>query len=141
MVQRHARNVEDVNFADPAFLSDPWTPIIRLQQEAPVFYSENQKGWIISRHDDVRAVFADRRFLSSRPGQLFRGMPPELQQQLKAVRQYGGLQVVRLDGHDHIRIRVLMLKAFDHAVMRKVEGFVSDVVDEILDACERRGEF
>ena len=51
----------DVNFADPAFLADPWTPLIRLQDAAPVYFSRNQGGWIISRYDDVRAAFADRR--------------------------------------------------------------------------------
>src|SRR3546814_7265568 len=34
---------------------------------------------------------------------LFRGMSPELQKQLKAVRLYTGLIVNRLDGRDHTR--------------------------------------
>lgn len=133
--------IRDVDFADPAFLADPWTPLRRLQDEAPLFYSQNQGGWIISRYDDVRAAFADRRLSASRVGQLFRGMPPELQKQLEAVRLYTGLMVNRLDGIDHARIRSLMLKAFDRGVIRKVEGFIEEVVDEILDDCERLGEF
>ena len=133
--------VEDVSFADPAFLADPWTPLIRLQEEAPIFYSKNQGGWIISRHDDVRAAFADRRLSASRVEQLFRGMPPELQEQLKAVRLYTSLLVNRLDGRDLTRVRVLMMKAFDRGAIAKVEGFINEVVDEILDECERLGEF
>jgi cytochrome P450 PksS len=133
--------VEDVSFADPAFLADPWTPLIRLQDQAPVFYSKNQGGWIISRHDDVRAAFADRRLSASRVEQLFRGMPPELQEQLKAVRLYTSLLVNRLDGRDLTRVRVLMMKAFDRGAIAKVEGFINEVVDEILDECERLGEF
>ena len=73
--------IEDVSFADPAFLADPWTPLIRLQEEAPVYYSKNQGGWIISRHEDVRAAFADRRLSAARVEQFFRGMPPEVQEQ------------------------------------------------------------
>lgn len=133
--------IADVSFADPAFLADPWTPLIRLQDEAPLFYSHNQGGWIISRHEDVRAAFADRRFSASRVGQLFRGMPPELQKQLEAVRLYSGLMVNRLDGNDHARIRSLMVKAFDRGVIHKVESFIGEVVDGILDECERLGEF
>ncbi len=41
--------ISDVSFADPAFLADPWTTLILLQEEAPLFYSKNQGGWIISR--------------------------------------------------------------------------------------------
>lgn len=131
----------DVNFADPAFLADPWTPLIRLQHEAPVYFSKNQGGWIISRYDDVRAAFADRRLSAARVDQLFRGMPPELQSQLEAVRLYTGLLVNRLDGRDLTRIRSLMLKAFDRTAIAKVELFINEVVDEILDECERLGEF
>jgi cytochrome P450 len=133
--------IADVSFADPAFLADPWTPLIRLQEEAPVFYSKNQGGWIISRYDDVRAAFADRRLSAARVDQLFRGMPPELQERLAAVRLYTGLLVNRLDGRDLTRIRILMLKAFDRGAIAKVEGFINEVVDEILDECERLGEF
>lgn len=136
-----ACEVQDVNFADPAFLADPFAPIARLQNEAPVFYSEIQKGWIISRHEDVRAVLADRRFLSSRVKQLFRGMPPEIEQQVEALKHFMQLNVVRLDGRDHTRIRVPMLKAFDRALVRKFEDFIAEIVNEILDDCERLGEF
>ncbi|MGH6614575.1 cytochrome P450 [Sphingomonas sp.] len=133
--------IEDVSFADPAFLADPWTPLIRLQEEAPVYYSKNQGGWIISRYEDVRAAFADRRLSAARVDQLFRGMPTELQERLAAVRLYTGLIVNRLDGRDHMRIRVLMLKAFDRGAIRKVESFIAEVVDEVLDDCARLGTF
>jgi len=136
-----ASAVQDVNFADPEFLADPFNPIQRLQNEAPVFYSETQKGWIISRHHDVRAVLADRRFLSARVVQLFRGMPPEIEKQVEAFKHFNQLNIVRLDGRDHTRIRVLMLKAFDRALVRKFESHIVEIVDEILDECERLGEF
>ncbi|WP_454648712.1 cytochrome P450 [Bradyrhizobium liaoningense] len=133
--------ITDVSFADPAFLADPWSPMIRLQQEAPVFYSKNQGGWIISRYEDVRAAFSDRRFSAARLDQLFRGMPADLQAQLEAVRLYTGLLVNRLDGRDHTRIRSLMLKAFDRGAIRKVESFIGEVVEQLLDECEQLGQF
>jgi cytochrome P450 PksS len=133
--------VRDISFADPAFLANPWGPLGGLREQAPVFRSEKQGGWIITRHDDVRAAYADRRLSASRGDQLFRGMPPELRSQLDAVRAFSTLNVNRLDGEDHTRIRVLMLKAFNSATTRKVEGFIGDVVDDLLDQCEREGEF
>jgi cytochrome P450 PksS len=68
-------------------------------------------------------------------------MSPELQQRLAAVRLYTGLLVNRLDGRDHRRIRLLMLKAFDAAVVRSVQGFIGEVIEDILDECGRLGEF
>jgi cytochrome P450 PksS len=133
--------IEDVDFADPAFLANPWAPLIALQDQAPVFHSRKQGGWILSRHEDVRAAYADRRLSAARGDQLFRGMPAELRSQLDAVRQFSVLNVNRLDGEDHTRIRVLMLKAFNATTTRKVEGFIGDVVEDLLDQCEREREF
>jgi cytochrome P450 PksS len=140
-IKPEASTVMDVSFADPAFLADPWTPLIRLQDEAPVFYSHNQGGWILSRHDDVRAAYADPRLSAARGDQLFRGMPPELREKLEWVGKFGRLNVNRLDAPDHTRIRVLTLKAFGGPTIRKVEGFIGEVVDELLDRCEVEREF
>jgi cytochrome P450 PksS len=68
-------------------------------------------------------------------------MPPEIQQQLEAVRLYTGLMVNRLDDLDHTRVRSLMVRAFDRGAVKKVETFIGEVVDEVLDECGRLGEF
>lgn len=133
--------IQDVSFADPAFLADPWTPLRRLQREAPVYFSRKQGGWIVSRHEDVRACYADRRLSAARGEQFFRGMSQEVIDQTQNVRAFNRYNVNRLDGRDHMRVRVLLLKAFDAGAIRKVEQFIGDVVDEVLDECGRRGEF
>ncbi|WP_374593057.1 cytochrome P450 [Sphingosinicella sp.] len=131
----------DVNFADPAFLANPWTPLTRLQEEAPVFFSRNQGGWVISRHEDVRACYADRRLSAARGDQFFRGMPPEILAQTEAVRAFNRYNVNRMDGRDHTRVRALLLRAFDAGAIRKVEQFIGEVVEDVLDECGRLGEF
>ncbi|MDX2235338.1 MAG: cytochrome P450 [Hyphomonadaceae bacterium] len=134
-------DVRDVNFADPAFLARPWPELLRLQREAPVYWSENQKGWIITRHADVKAAFADPRLSAARVEQLFRSMPEDVRAQLQTVRKYLTLNVNRMDGPEHMRIRTLMLKAFDRGVVRQLEGFIDGLIDRILDTCASKGEF
>lgn len=133
--------VRDVSFADPEFLADPWTPLQRLQREAPVYYSKNQGGWIVSRHEDVRACYADRRLNAARGEQFYRGMGPEVYAQTEAVRGFNRFNVNRLDGRDHTRVRVLLLKAFDAGAVRSVETFIGEVIEDVLDECGRLGEF
>lgn len=134
-------SVRDVSFADPAFLANPWRDIQRLQTEAPVYWSENQRGWIISRHADVKAAYSDPRLSAARVSQLFRDIPPEIVAQLEGVRKYTGLLVNRLDGEQHMRIRSLMLKAFDRGSVKKIESFIGEVVERVLDTCEAEREF
>ncbi|HVY85210.1 MAG TPA: cytochrome P450 [Caulobacterales bacterium] len=136
-----ASGVRDVNFADPAFLANPWDDLIRLQDEAPVFWSQNQKGWIITRHEDVKACYADPRLTAARVDQLFRDMPPEVAAEASAVRKYTALIVNRLDDAEHLRIRTLMMKAFDRTSVKKIEGFIGEVADMVLDQCDKQREF
>ena len=144
--QEHARSarpaeIADVSFADPAFQANPWPTLERLRRDAPIFYSKNQGGWIISRHADVRAAYADRRLSAARINQLFRNIPPDVAERAKSVRLYTGINVNRLDGSDHIRVRSLMLRAFDAGVVRDLSGFIGEVIEGILDKCEAAGEF
>jgi cytochrome P450 len=135
------KGVQDIKFADPAFLADPWPELVRLQREAPVYWSEDRQGWIISRHEDVKAAYADRRFSAARVGQFFRGLTPDVEEQLTDIRKYYTINVSRMDGPDHLRIRVLMLKAFNKAAIKKIEGFIGELIDQILDRCEREHDF
>ncbi|MHA3795393.1 cytochrome P450 [Sphingomonas sp. YL-JM2C] len=131
----------DVDFADPAYIRFPWPTLQKLQREAPIFYSPKQRGWIITRHEDVRAAYAERRFSASRTDLWLRGMPQEVVDRVTAMRMFNALNVNRLDGRDHMRIRTLLMKAFDANTIRYVESFLDDIVTAILDDCEAAGTF
>ncbi|SCW70207.1 Cytochrome P450 [Sphingobium faniae] len=131
----------DISFADKAFLHDPWTPLQRLQREARIFFSEKQQGWIISRHEDVRAAYTDRRLSASRTNLWLRGMPQDVVDRVTAMRMFNTLNVNRLDGRDHMRTRTLLMKAFDANTIRYVDSFLGEIVNSVLDDCEARGEF
>ena len=135
------RTVRDISFADPAFLADPWTDLLRLQQEAPIFWSDNQRGWIISRHEDVKAAFSDRRLSSARGSQLFGGLSDELRQRLSETIKFNALNVNRLDGRDHIRIRTLLMKAFSNGSVRAITPAIRSITDTLLARMEVLREF
>nr|WP_254911608.1 cytochrome P450 [Sphingomonas sp. CDS-1] len=134
-------SVKDVNFADPAFLVEPWPELVRLQKEAPVYWSEDRQGWLLTRHADVKAAYADKRFSAARMDQFFRGLSPEVVDDLQAIKKYYAINVSRMDGADHMRIRTLMLKAFNKGSIRKIEGFIAELIQQILDRCEAEREF
>lgn len=132
-------HIADIDFADPAFLVAPWPELLRLQREDPIHWSDRHQGWVISRHADVKAAYADRRLSSARGNQLFGGLSEEMLERLETTIKYNALNVNRLDGRDHIRIRSLMMKAFSNATVSALAPMIGQVADDLLDAV-RPGE-
>lgn len=44
---------------DPLDLTDPFPLLARAQRERPIFYSPDIEYWVVTRHEDVKAVFKD----------------------------------------------------------------------------------
>ncbi len=65
----------DVEFASPAFIANPWPELRKLQEHRPVFWSENQRAWLVTRHADVKAAFSDPRLSSARILQVLNRVP------------------------------------------------------------------
>ena len=41
---------------DPALVEHPYPEYARWRAEQPVWWGEDVQGWVLARHDDVRAV-------------------------------------------------------------------------------------
>lgn len=133
--------VIDIDLADPAFLANPWPTLMQLQKQDPIFWSERNRGWIVTRHADVKAAYADRRLSSARGlAQLLRDMPAIDQARVATVVKYIPLTVNRLDGRDHMRVRTLMMKAFTPAIVRSLQPLIQQIVDRVLDDIGDGGE-
>ena len=44
---------------DPLDLSDPFPLLAQARQEKPVFYSPDIDYWVVTRYDDIKAIFRD----------------------------------------------------------------------------------
>ena len=60
--------VDDVDFFDPAVNDCPYRAYRSLRDDAPVWYDERLRGYVVTRHDDVLEVLRDsERFRSGPP--------------------------------------------------------------------------
>jgi cytochrome P450 PksS len=135
--------VVDIDFGDAVFLQDPYPELLRLQKEDPVYWSKKQQGWIVTRHQDVKSAYSDRRLSSQRQGQqLFSLFSDDVNARLGTAIKFTTSIVNSLDGEQHLRVRTPMQKAFRPPNVHAMRGFVQDVVDEILnDLQNEHGEF
>ncbi|PZM96227.1 MAG: cytochrome P450 [Actinobacteria bacterium] len=88
------------------------------------------EAWLVTRYEDVRTVFADRRF--SRAAAVAEGVPRFFPQQPPPD------AILSMDPPEHTRLRRLVAKAFGTRRVEKLRPRVQQITDELLDQMERR---
>jgi cytochrome P450 len=123
----------------PGFDVNPYPALEKLRTEAPVFYWEEGRGWLISRYEDAVAVLRDgKRFSTDRATWEFASvlgvsaMIPELVELNK-----NGL--FALDAQNHARVRKLVSPALTPRAIERLRPEIQAIVDEILDAVAAKG--
>jgi cytochrome P450 len=131
-----------VDLFDPAFKADPYPTYSELRSSAPVHritLPDGRDVWLVTRHEDVLAVFKDERFVKNwrkvlTPEQLAQIPPiPEVMEPLSA-------NMLDTDPPDHRRLRALVSKAFTPRLIEHMRPRVQEIADTLLDAVQDRGE-
>ncbi len=122
---------------DPFDLVDPFPFYERARKEAPIFYSPELGYWIITRYDDIRAIFKDLETFSSE----ITGKPlREPSAKVKQILHDGGFEVYSgLSGRmppDHTRIRAFINKGFTSRRINILEEPIRNRVIEIIGQFE-----
>ncbi|HXB48485.1 MAG TPA: cytochrome P450, partial [Streptosporangiaceae bacterium] len=118
---------------------DPPAEYRRLREEKPVSrlaFPDGKVGWLLTRHEDVRALLADGRFSSDRRrvSSPVRRFP--IRPDAPAMRA-GSL--IGMDPPEHTRYRRMLTRYFTVRRMRELAPRIDQVVSEHLDAMERNG--
>src|SRR5438105_1568572 len=62
----------ELDLLAPAVVADPRQAFALLREEDPVHWSERHRAWVLTRYDDVAALFRDPRLSSDRASPLAR---------------------------------------------------------------------
>ncbi|TQF13205.1 cytochrome P450 [Myxococcus llanfairpwllgwyngyllgogerychwyrndrobwllllantysiliogogogochensis] len=124
---------------EPHHVEDPYPLYARLRQEAPVHFSEEMHLWVVSRHEDVKAVVLNPEdFLSANA---FKNPVPPAPEVLAALAE-GYPQVPALvddDPPNHTRMRVIVTKALAPHRLSAMEPRIHAIATELLDGFARDG--
>ena len=123
------------------FLVNPYPTFRRLREEAPVFWSDSGKYWIVSGYDDVRSVLREQsygkqlqKWNQAHPS--IKRLPP-VQKMLKAR----SLWMLNQDPPDHTRLRGLVNKAFTPRMIETMKPHIQEIADELIDKVEKTDSF
>jgi cytochrome P450 len=130
-----------VNVTDPRFKADPFPFYARLRAEAPVFQTSirpHGKAWLITRYDDVVALFKDPRLAKDRHNAM---TPQQLKKAFRLPGIFKALEqgLLSLDDPQHARVRNLVHKAFTPRLIEQMRDQVQVLANDLLDRAERKG--
>jgi len=123
-------------FVDP-YLADPYAFWLRTRAAEPVFYSSELDYWVITRYEDIKAIFADPKTFSASIAQTpIKPLAPQVVQMLQA----GGFRakpvMSNADPPVHTRIRKFTWQAFTPKRIAQLEPEVRRLVTRFIDQIE-----
>ncbi len=122
------------------FLNNPYPQFARLRTEEPIYWSDKNKYWIISKYADVQAILRDLHYEkglqnANRINPLVKMLPPV--QELMASRKGW---MLNQNPPDHTRLRSLVNKAFTPSMVNSMREHIQKIANELLDAMECKDE-
>ena len=134
----------DATLVSPGFIANPYAVLRRMREEEPVYWSDSIGGWILTRYDDILVSFKSTESFSNenRLGQAIAFLPPEKRANYKPFSDhYATKSLLHSDPPDHTRLRALVTKEFTSGVVEQMRPRIQEVVDGLIDAVEKKGEF
>ncbi len=139
-------------------MRNPYPLYHQLQQEAPVFWSEQMDAWVITRHDDVDGALKNPGLFSSArihkilygyADRRIRGLPLEsilrpMVRRLAAIKMRGFVEMGtrfmwQNDPPEHTRLRKLMHQGFTASLVTKMRPLIAERAHALVDKFCTRG--
>ena len=125
----------------PPQRDDPFPVWAQAREEAPIFYSEVQGVWIVTRHADICEIARDTvRFSSAESTR-----PTNLAPEARAILEQGyppeaARSIVNMDPPLHTRFRKYLTATFTPQRIARMEPRIRVLVNELIDAFPSDGK-
>ena len=124
----------------PGYQQDPAAFLHWAREEEPVFYSPELGYWVVTRYDDVKAVFRDN--LTFSPAIALEKITPAPPEAMEILKRYGyamNRTMVNEDEPDHMARRRLLMDAFLPEALAKHEPAVRALARQYMDRFINQG--
>src|SRR3954447_11935417 len=125
------------------YLDDPFAVLAALDtSERPVFYAPAIDYYVVTRHEDIEAVFTDHDTYSAAAAQMpLAPLVDEAAQILLGGGHRPQPSMVSLDQPEHTRVRRHTARAFTPRRVAAMAGTIRATARELLDAIDASGPF
>ena len=131
----------DAALRSPDFDADPYPVYHQMRQEAPVYWSEAWGCWMLTRYADITRTLQDYQSFTSL-GRLTATMdlPEPLWERVEPLVRHYSQGLINVDPPDHTRMRKLVHQAFTPRTIRKMQAYIDEIVNELIEARLEQGE-
>ena len=127
----------DLNSAE--FLADPYPVYDQMRSSDPVFWSEQNSYWLLTRYKDIVSLIPNEHLSSNRIVAHADRMPNEVKEQFRPFFAAVSSWMLMVDPPDHTRLRGLVNKAFTPGVVANMQSLIQELVDDMLARVEEQG--
>jgi len=124
----------DDHLQDPDFFKNPHSIYDQMREDAPVYWSEVWKAWVVTRYEDVMSVLRQNDKFSSagRVSYLLEDLDEAIRSQLTHLERHYEIGIAHSDPPDHTRLRRLLNKVFTPRMVETWRDRIEEVVAELI---------
>lgn len=127
----------DLNSAE--FIANPYPVYAQLRAHDPVFWSEENKYWILTRYADIATLIQTNQLSSNRIGEHASRLPDQIREHFRPFFSAVSTWMLMIDPPDHTRLRGLVNKAFTPAVVENMRWQIEKLIDDMLAIVHGQG--
>lgn len=130
-----------LDLSDPALRANPFPAYARLRETEPVArvtLPDGRQAWLVTRYDDVAAIFHDHERFSNRHLPAQNAPLPPLSPRAQAALALFSDIMSSNDPPEHTRLRTRVAAALTPPLIEAQRGTIQARADELLDAVEER---
>lgn len=127
-------NAAAFNPFEPAYMQAPADYLRWAREQEPVFWSPQLRHWVVTRYEDVKAVFRDNVLFS--PSVVLEKITPATPEMMRILQRHGfamNRTMVNEDEPEHMLRRRLLMDAFLPARLEGFEPMVRRLARQAMD--------
>jgi cytochrome P450 len=140
MSQPSATLDDPILHASQEFINNPYPTFERFRTEAPVYWSDKGKYWIVSKYADIQSILRDLHYEkglqnANTLNPIVKMLPP-----VKEAIKSRSTWMLNQNPPDHTRLRSLVNRAFTPAMVNSMRDHIQDIANRLLDDVAQKGE-
>lgn len=124
---------------DPAIIQNPLPALLALQRTEPLYWCKELRGWLVTRHEDIRSLQLDHRVSADRLSPYLAGQAAEAREKVADLVRYLNTWVAFKDPPDHSRLRQGMNRVLTHKVIASLHDSIDEIIKDRLDSIDAQG--